>query len=234
MAGTFLTAEWRNLLMVNYAIDPNVLQPLVPAGTEIDLWGGRAFVSVVGFQFLNTKLLGVPVPFHRDFDELNLRFYVRRNAGGVWREGVVFVKEVVPKWAVAFVARTVYNENYVRMPMRSKIVVPGRVSYEWKYEGAWDGVAATAVGEPYVLAAGSEEAFITDHYWGYARQRDGSTKEYEVEHAPWRVWRCEAPSLTCRVANLYGEQFVTALSAAPSSAFIAEGSAVVVHNGVRV
>ena len=234
MASTFLTAEWRNLLMVNYIVDPAVLLPHVPAGTELDLWSDHAYVSIVGFQFLKTKVLGVPIPFHRNFDELNLRFYVRRNSGGMWRRGVVFVKEIVPKWAVAFVARTIYNENYVRMPMRSKVDVPGPMRYEWKYDGAWDSVSANAVGTATFPDPESEETFITEHYWGYAKQQDGSTVEYAVEHPPWRVWQCEEAALNCRVRTLYGESFAPILAAQPSSAFVADGSAVVVRKGVRV
>jgi uncharacterized protein YqjF (DUF2071 family) len=88
--GPFLTAEWRDLAMLNYEIDAAVLRPFVPAGTELDAWGGRTFVSVVGFRFLGTRVRGVPVPGHRDFEELNLRFYVRRVADDGPRRGVVF------------------------------------------------------------------------------------------------------------------------------------------------
>src|SRR5690606_40211851 len=99
--------QWRRLVMLNYDVDPAVLRPLVPHGVELDTWEGRYLVSVVGFQFLDTRLLGVPVPFHRDFDEINLRFYVRRRADDGWRRGVVFVKEIVPRRALAAVARAV-------------------------------------------------------------------------------------------------------------------------------
>jgi uncharacterized protein len=230
----FLTAEWRHLLMVNFTVDPGVLEPLVPAGTELDYWQGRTFVSVVGFRFLRTRVLGVPIPFHRNFDEVNLRFYVRRRAADGWRKGVAFVKEIVPRRAIAFVARTLYNENYVRYPMRSQVNIPGRVRYEWWHAGAWESVSAAAVGEAAPPGPDAEETFISEHYWGYARQPDGSTIEYAVEHPPWRVWRCEAPALVCRVAPLYGERFAPALAAPPASAFLADGSAVVVRRGVRV
>lgn len=230
----FLTAEWRNLLMVNYVVDPAVLEPLVPAGTELDFWHGRTVISVVGFQFLKTKVLGVPIPFHRNFDELNLRFYVRRRAADGWRQGVVFVKEVVPRWAVAWVARTVYNENYVCLPMRSKVVVPGPLRYEWRSDGAWHAVSADVIGEPYVPAADSEETFITEHYWGYAKQRDGSTVEYEVTHDPWPVRRCESPALSPRAVDFYGPVFAPFLSAAPSSVFAADGSPIAVYRGRRI
>lgn len=234
MPGIFLTAEWRHLLMVNYVVDPAVLAEYVPADTEIDLWQGRAYVSVVGFRFLKTRVLGVPIPFHRNFDEVNLRFYVRRRCVGEWRKGVVFVKEIVPRRAIAFVARTIYNENYVRHPMRSTVNLRGRVQYEWKHAGEWESLGATVSGEPSLPHPDSEETFISEHYWGYAKQRDGSTIEYGVEHPPWRVWQCENPTLTSQVSKLYGESFAPFLAKAPASAFLAEGSPIVVRRGVRL
>jgi uncharacterized protein YqjF (DUF2071 family) len=230
----FLTAEWRHLLMLNYEVDSAVLLPHLPTGTQLDPWQGQACVSVVGFRFLKTRVLGVPVPFHRNFDEVNLRFYLRRRVGDEWRKGVGFIKEIVPRRAIAFVARTIYNENYVRHPMRSSVTVPGRVAYEWHHAAAWESVSANAVGEAMVPAAGSEEAFISEHYWGYARQRDGSTVEYGVEHPPWRVWQCEQPALACQVAQLYGREFAPFLSRPTRSAFLAEGSPVIVRKGVRL
>src|SRR5207245_3706603 len=157
-------------------------------------WNGTTFVSVVGFQFLNTRLLGVPVPCHRDFDEVNLRFYVHRRHEREWRRGVVFIKEIVRKRMVAWVARRVYNENYVRLPMRSQIAPPvadaavrGSIDYEWWHAGRWNGAFGQFCGTPAFVAAGSEEEFITEHDGGYSVQRDGSAVEYQVEHPRWRV-----------------------------------------------
>ena len=238
-AGRFLTAEWRHLLMLNFEIGPEMLRPYVPRGTELDSWNGRTIVSVVGFRFLYTKLLGLPIPFHRNFDEVNLRFYVRRKAADGWRQGVVFIKEIVPRWMVSCVARTVYNENYVTRRMRRQLLLPtpgvsGRVRYEWKNEGRWNHIAATIGGEPSLAVEGSEEKFISEHYWGYTRQRDGGTVEYEVEHAPWRVWQAEDVEFDCDAKAQYGADFALALSRKPSSAFVAEGSPIVVRKGRRI
>jgi uncharacterized protein YqjF (DUF2071 family) len=240
----FLSAEWRYLVMLNYEVPPAVLQPLVPAGTTLDLWDGRALVSVVGFRFLRTRVLGVPVPLHRDFDEVNLRFYVRHEPGdGTVRRGVTFVRELVPRAAIARVARLAYNEPYDAVPMRSTVpsaVVesPGRLAYEWTLGGdaptAWQRVAATPVGAPALPHPGAEATFIAEHYWGYTRQRDGGTVEYEVAHPSWRVWAVEEPELRADVARLYGAAFVAALSAPPASAFVAEGSPVVVYRPRRL
>jgi uncharacterized protein YqjF (DUF2071 family) len=238
-ARPFLTAEWRYLVMLNYAIDPAVLTPLVPGGTELDLWMDRALVSVVGFRFLNTRVLGLPVPLHRDFDEVNLRFYVRHTRpAGQTRRGVVFVREFVPRAAIASLARLAYNEPYSTVPMRSTVPpapveAPGRLSYEWQTDEAWHRLAATAIGVPLVPALGSEAAFITEHYWGYTRQRDGATVEYEVTHPVWRVWQAAEPILDADVIGLYGPAFGAALSRPPVSALIAEGSPITVHRPRR-
>src|SRR5262245_15337239 len=232
----FLTAEWRYLVMLNYEIDPSVLEPHVPAGTVLDLWQGRALVSMVGFRFLQTRLRGVPIPFHRDFDEINLRFYVRRVlADGEVRRGVVFVREFVPRAAVAILARVAYNEPYAAVAMRSVTPMaptdaPGRLVYEWRIRGMWQELSTLTVGPPSFVAPDSEATFITEHRWGYTRQRDGSTVEYEVAHPRWRVWDAKAPELRVDVNLVYGEAFVEALSRPPTSAFIAEGSPVVIYS----
>jgi len=236
----FLTAQWRHLVMLSYDVDPDVLAPLVPAGTALDLWHGRALVSVVGFRFLDTRVLGAAIPWHRDFDEVNLRFYVRRELpGGETRHGVVFVRELVSRLAVALLARLAYNEPYRAVTMRSARPrgagdAPGRLAYEWRIGGAWEGLAATAVGAPAVPAPGSREAFITQHHWGYTRQRDGGTVEYEVVHPPWRIWTAGGATLTMEVARLYGQAFAPALSRPPVSALVADGAPVSVFAARRL
>ncbi len=236
MASIFLTAQWRDLVMLNYEVDPAVLLPLVPAGTELDLWHGRALVSVVGFHFRRTRVLGVAIPGHCNFEEVNLRFYVRREGPEGWRRGVVFVKEIVPRFAIAWVASTLYNENYVALPMRHKVLereagATRSVGYDWRHEGRWCHVGVVARGLPVLPPVGSEEAFITEHYWGYVRQRDGKTVEYQVEHPQWRVSSAVESEFECDVAALYGPQFAGFLAGPPASAFLAEGSPVTVRRG---
>ena len=237
----FLTAEWRDLAMLNYEVDPAVLRALVPHRTELDTWNGRTFVSVVGFRFLDTRVRGLAVPRHRDFEELNLRFYVRRKAKDGWRRGVVFVKEIVPRRAIAWLARVIYQENYFALPMRHDVTPQGvpssmtrRAVYEWFHAKRWNGLTLEFAGNPYVPADDSEETFITEHYWGYARQRDGGTVEYQVEHPRWSVLRATTATLDCDVARFYGSEFASFLCAPPSSAFIAEGSRVTVRRGVQL
>jgi uncharacterized protein len=235
----FLTAEWRHLAMMSFEVDPEVVRPLVPGGTELDNWQGRTFVSLVGFLFLDTRVLGLGIPFHRDFEEVNLRFYVRRKAEDGWRRGVVFVKEIVPRAAIALTARALYGENYVALSMGHTIdrdprsSEPRTVSYAWRFRGQDNGMAVAIQTSLSDVLPGSAEEFITEHYWGYARRRDGSTTEYRVEHPRWRVASGRA-TLRCDVAGLYGRQFVKVLEAPPASAFVADGSRVTVFKGTTL
>lgn len=238
--GTFLRAEWRYLVMLNYEVDPALLAPRVPAGTVLDLYEGRALASIVAFRFLRTRVLGLAAPFHRDFDEVNLRFYVRRELpGGEVRRAATFVRELVPRWLIAAVARAAYNEPYVAAPMQSVVPAgrtdaPGRLAYAWKTGGRWQQAAATAVGAPALPPPGSETAFVAEHYWGYTRQRDGGTVEYHVRHPPWRTWAARDVAFDADVRGLYGAAWVDALAAGPRSAFVAEGSPVTVYRPSRV
>ena len=102
----FLTAEWRKLAIINYEVNPEILEKYLPNGVELDFWDGKCLISVVGFMFLNTQLLGISVPFHRNFEEVNLRFYVKKWENQQWKRGVVFIKEIVPKKALSIIANT--------------------------------------------------------------------------------------------------------------------------------
>ena len=232
----FLTAEWQHLAMLNYEIEPSALAPYVPSGTELDLWNGKNLVSVVGFMFLNTRVFGIPIPFHRDFEEVNLRLYVRRKAEDGWRRGVVFIKEIVPRAAIALTARKLYNEPYIALPMAHRIEeergLVKSAEYSWRFHGRQNSLKLITCDTAQPQIEGSEAEFITEHYWGYNAQRDGSTLEYRVEHPRWRVYDVADAKLDCDVAGLYGEPFRESLNRQPSSAFLAEGSAVTVYQGV--
>jgi uncharacterized protein YqjF (DUF2071 family) len=234
----FLTAEWRHLAMLNYEVDPAALASFIPPGTELDFWNGKTFVSLVGFLFQRARICGIPIPFHRNFEEVNLRFYVRRKADDGWRRGVVFIKELVPRMAIALVARKFYNENYLALPMSHQIEKTcaeiKSVAYFWRFSGNENHMKLAAGGGAQLPVEGSEQEFISEHYWGYTTQRDGSALEYRVEHPRWRVGETQAAELDCDVAKLYGEKFCDSLSQAPSSAFLADGSDVKVHKGVKL
>lgn len=214
--------------MLNFAVDPKILAPLVPGGTEIDFENGETFLSLVGLLFLDTRILGWPIPRHRNFEEVNLRFYVRRKSADTWRRGVVFVREMVPRYAVAFIARACYAENYLALPMKHDIKhVDDKLSveYSWRRGSKWEWLKMSATGEPQSIAGGSHAEFITEHYWGYTKLRDRCS-EYRVEHPRWKISNAEKFEFNADVTALYGDQFAEPLSAAPRSAFIADGSAI--------
>lgn len=227
--------------MLNYAVEPDLLRAHVPAGVELDNWNGKTFVSMVGFLFQRTTVMGFQAPFHTDFEEVNLRFYVRRRGPEGWRRGVVFIKEIVPRRIIASVARVFYNEPYSAMPMRHRVDLDngvlregGSVEYSWRHKSEWNALRAITIGTPYSPCENSEEEFITEHYWGYTAQRNGGCTEYLVEHPRWNVWQVREATLKCDVASLYGKEFVGPLSATPASAFIADGSAITVSTGVAL
>ena len=237
----FLTADWRYLALLNYESDPALLQPMVPAGTELDTWKGKTFVSMVGFSFLNTRVLGLAIPLHENFEEINLRFYVRHKADDGWRRGVVFIKEIVPRAAIAWVARRLYNENYVALPTGHSLVHspddPMNIAsarYFWTFERRGQFLQIVTAGAPSHFVEGSAEEFIAQHYWGYTTQRDGGTMEYRVDHPEWRIWQARSARLEGDVAKLYGERFAEVLRGTPSSAFLAEGSEIVVYRGRKL
>lgn len=226
----FLEAEWRNLVMLNYEVDPEILKPYLPAVTELDLWQGKALVSMVGFMFLNTKVLGIKWPWHVNFEEVNLRFYVRYFDGKVWKRGAVFISEIVPKHIIPIVANTIYNEHYKAMPMRNaKVKLDNQQTkylYEWKFKNQWNQLGATVGAEQFEIEKGSPEEFIFEHYWGYNRLNDHKTVEYQVEHVSWKIRPVIDFAFKANVTELYGDVFETYLRQEPHSAFFAEGSEV--------
>ena len=233
----FLSAHWRSLVMLNWEVDPQLLQPHLPYGTELDFFEGKVYGSIVGFLFQKTRLLGLPIPGHRNFEELNLRYYVLRREPDELRHGVAFISELVPKRAIALVARRCYNENYLVVPMHHEVgrdTDSIRARYDWKLGQQENHVAATGTGAPHELMEGTFEHFIAEHYWGYSAQKDGSTLEYRVRHPSWAVWQADEATLCCDGARLYGTPLGAILSRKPDTAFIADGSEVTVSFPRRI
>lgn len=229
----FLTAEWRKLAMANFEVDPDILLPFVPAKTELDFWNNTCYVSLVGFMFLNTKLKGIKIPFHVNFEEVNLRFYVKYNDQGNWKRGVVFIKEIVPKPAITFVANTLYREKYVTMKMAHYWQEKENnieVSYQWKCKNKWQQLAVTADKIPRDLSPGSEAEFITEHYWGYSKPNSSTSFEYEVAHPRWQVYDVQSFTLDVDFGMVYGDIFSFLNQATPQSVLLAEGSEIAVKD----
>jgi len=232
----FLTAEWRYLAMLNYRVAHELLQPHVPAATTLDSWQGHTYVSVVGFLFRRTRVLGVPVLFHQSFEEVNLRFYTRREVDGEVRHAVTFLREVVRRRGVALAARLIYNEPYLVRPMRYRLGeidrltgAPSIAEYAWGRGDMEGQVAVAPAGPARPVEPGSEEEFIAQRHWGYTRQRDGHTVEYRVLHPPWRVWQASRAWLVGDLTPLCGAELARELARDPDSAWLADGSAVKVY-----
>ncbi len=229
---SFLTAEWRKLIMANYEIDPSILNPYLPAFTELDFFEGKTYVSLVGFLFDKTKLKGLSIPFHKTFEEVNLRFYVRHFDGKVWKRGTVFISEIVPKPAIAFVANTLYKEHYSTMRMRYEWAYTAGtldVRYEWRHKKHWNKLAVQAEDQLIPIPKGSFEEFITEHYWGYNSISDKQTTEYEVRHPRWDQYNVKSYNIEADFASLYGSDFKFLQQAKPYNVLLAEGSAISVE-----
>lgn len=230
---SFLKAEWRKLAIANYEVNPEILQKHLPAGTELDLWEGKCYVSLIGFMFLNTKVLGVKIPFHTNFEEVNLRFYVTRNENGIIKRGVVFIKEIVPKFWLAFIANTLYKEHYESLKMNHEWSENSNnisVTYQWKKAGIWHSFQVEAPSETHVLENGSKTEFITEHYWGYAKVDDNTSNEYEVKHPKWKIYKVSFFAINVNFATVYGNEFGFLNNVEPCSVMLAEGSEVSVEN----
>lgn len=233
---SFLKAEWRKLVMANYIVDPKVLLPYVPEGTELDFYKDQCYISVVGFMFLNTKLLGMKIPFHIHFEEVNLRFYVRRKQGEETKRGVVFIKEIVPKPAITFVANTIYNENYETMPMNHKWEEAKgmiNITYQWKKNKKWHKISVQAEHIMQEMQKDSAQEFIAEHYWGYAKHAKATT-EYEVKHPTWQYYPVVHYQIDIDFLATYGKDFEFLNSEQPQSVYLLEGSEISVENKTEI
>ncbi|MCX2574226.1 YqjF family protein [Pedobacter sandarakinus] len=231
--GVFLTAEWRKLAMAQYEVDEKILNKYLPQGTLLDDWKGKYYVSLVGFMFLDVRLKGFNIPFHTNFEEVNLRFYVKYQHGNEWKRGVVFIKEIVPLPAITFIARTVYKEKYQTLPMKHVWIEQAHqieVDYLWKNRH-WHKFSVQANPVPVEMELGSEAEFITEHYWGYTKLGPDKTSEYGVQHPRWQVYNIKDYIIDVDFEINYGKDFSYLNNEKPCSVILAEGSEIKVLRG---
>lgn len=232
----FLIAEWRKLALAQYAVDREILLKYLPPNTELDDWQGKYYVSLVGFMFIDVKLRGLNIPFHTNFEEVNLRFYVRYKDGEEWKRGVVFIKEIVPLPAITFVANTIYKENYQTLPMKHVWIEQEHqleVDYLWKSNKKWNKFSVTTSSKAQEILIGSEEEFITEHYWGYTKIGAIRTSEYGVEHPRWEAYPIKDYSIDVDFGINYGREFAFLSNTKPNSVMLAEGSEIRVMKGKK-
>lgn len=232
MTDTFLSAKWENLIMANYVVNPAILIPYLPPGVELDFHDHLTYVSLVGFMFKGTSLFSVPIPFLGTFEEINLRFYVKRKEGNEIKRGVVFINETVPYKAVAWLANRLYKEHYIAIPTKNKIDITPlskKVKYEWKINGEWNYISVKAVNHSEQMLGGSIEEFIFEHYYGYTKISDQASQEYKVDHPRWQVNKVTDYSIHCDFESMYGKDFSFLKNHQPDSVILAEGSPVTVQ-----
>jgi uncharacterized protein len=225
----FLTARWENLIMANYEVDPAILQAYLPVGTELDFYDGKAYVSLVGFMFIKSKIFGIPIPMLGTFEEVNLRFYVKRKVQGVYKRGVVFINETVPNKSVAWLANKLYKEHYIAIPTKHKWeinLVSKKIEYFWKLNNHWNHLKVDAQSKTSPMVASGFEAFIFEHYYGYTRISDTESLEYKIDHPSWLTNKVNAFEIQCDFRNMYGEAFAYLKDENPDAVFLAEGSAI--------
>jgi uncharacterized protein YqjF (DUF2071 family) len=229
----FLTAYWKDLIMANYEVEPSLLTSRLPRGTEPDLHEGRCFVSLVGFMFLDTRVLRMPVPFHINFEEVNLRYYVKRETEGELRRGVCFIKEIVPRRAIATVARVMYGEPYECWRM-SHVRTEKTVSYGWTRGAAANRLSVDIDENLGVPPADSHGEFIIEHYWGYTQRRGTRVDEYRVEHPKWELFSTKNEVIDVDFGGTYGSEFGILSRARPYSILLAKGSEIAVYKGKSI
>lgn len=227
----FLKARWENVIMANYKVPQELLLPYLPNGVELDLYEGEAYISLVGFLFKQIKLFNVPIFYFGTFEEINLRFYVKRKQGNEIKRGVVFINETVPYPIVAYLANKLYHESYSTVPTRRKwnmTPVRKEIEYQWLVKSKWNSLSVKAASKSLPMAAGSLEEFIYEHYYGYAKVNDQQTEEYRIYHPTWKINKIEEYKISCDFKSMYGKAFEILNQLEPDAVFIAEGSEVAI------
>ena len=224
---TFINARWENLIMANYTIDPEILKPYIPNGVELDLFEGKAFVSLVGFLFRKSRIFGIPIPLLGSFEEINLRFYVKRKEGNQYKRGVVFINETVPYKPVAWLANKLYKEHYIAIPTKHRIAVnqnEKEVEFQWKTPSQWNTIRVKASIFSGEMERGSLQEFIFEHYFGYTKISETVSQEYKINHPRWQVNEIKEYHIDCNFKEMYGDAFAKLENMEPEKVFIAEGS----------
>lgn len=234
---SILTCEWRKLAFANYIVPPELVEKHLPPYTKLDYYNGNCFVSLVGFQFKNVELTGIKVPFHTNFEEINLRFYVKRFDGLNWRKGTVFLSEIVGKTALSILANSIFHENYKTLPTRQEIEEKNtslEVGYFWEFHNEWQHFKVKSDAIPSPISKDSETEFIIHRLWGYGKHTENETNEYSISHPTWQTYKVEEYSIKVDFAKVYGPEFSMLTSAVPHSVILAEGSTVKAESRTKI
>lgn len=228
----FLKANWEQIIMVNYEIDPQIVLPFLPNGVELDLFNGKCYISLVGFMFKNTKLFNIPIPYFGTFEEINLRFYVKRKEGNQIKRGVVFINETIPYKIVAWMANKLYKEHYTVVPTKHELQINNAgqsIKFEWLLDKRWNSIYVTSELKSNRMKNESLEKFIYEHYYGYTKIDENNTEEYQLQHPSWNIHKVLNYTVNCDFETMYGQPFSILNQTQPTAVFIAEGSLVKVN-----
>ena len=230
MSNIFLKANWENIVMANYEVDPSILKPYLPKGVELDYYKYKTYVSLVGFMFRKTRLFEIPIPFFGSFEEVNLRFYVRRLEGKKIKKGVVFINETVPFKIVALLANKLYKEHYISIPTKNTYVLNSNknIVYEWKKNNNWNSITVNSEIAQQKIAPDSIEEFIFERYFGFTKLDKDNSQEYRIAHPKWVTNNIVSHDIRCDFGAMYGSAFANLNSKAPDSIILAEGSSVTI------
>lgn len=223
----FLTANWQNIIMANYEVPPEVLMKYLPKGIELDLFENKAFVSLVGFMFSNTRIFKIPIPKLGTFEEINLRFYVKQKIGNKTYKGVVFINESIPYKLVAWIANKLYKEHYVTMPTKHQWELNEsnkKISYQWLKNKKWNSMQVHATNQAQNMIPGSFEHFIFEHYLGFTKVNESITEKYAIFHPSWLINEVTNSTISCNFEDNYGNDFAFLNEQKPSAVFLTEGS----------
>ncbi len=231
MKKTFLKANWENLVMANYEVDPSILKPYLPKGVELDYYKYKTYVSLVGFMFKKTSLFGIPIPFFGSFEEINLRFYVKKVEGKKIKKGVVFINETVPYKIVAIIANKLFKEHYISIPTRNHITVGVNksIQYDWKINGNWNSIVVSSDTNKYKIEPTTIEEFIFERYFGFTKLNNNLTQEYRINHPKWTTHQITDSAINCNFEKMYGKAFANLNTMKPDSVILAEGSSVTIN-----
>ena len=228
-----MTARWVNVALLSYPVPDAILAPRLPPGLTLDRWLGQAFVSLVAFDFADTRVSGITWPGFTRFPEVNLRFYVREGD----RRGVVFISELVPSRVVALLARLVYNEPYRVARLRSAIEVEPdriRVVHEFVWGGRPQRIAVEGRCPAELAAQTGATHFFKEHAWGYGTDRRRGLLRYAVDHPCWRVHPDAMARVELDFEVVYGPEWSFLNGLVPEHVALAEGSPVTVYPGERL
>ncbi len=225
----FLQAKWENIIMANYAVPICALKPYLPKGVEVDTYQDKAYVSLVGFLFKNTRLFKIPIPLLGTFEEVNLRFYVYRKDGNELKRGVVFINETVPYKAVAWLANKLYKEHYTAIKTKHTWQInpiSKQITYQWLINKKWNTIYVETQNQALDMQKNSFEEYIFEHYFGYTKINEIATQEYKINHPSWKINTVTKTNIECDFEANYGRDFAFLNNTEPTSVFMAQGSGI--------